>query len=143
MTTADNSQSSSPTPDQSPSLPDSLSDNMADLPPVPPPVAMPACTDWAAPKFDLAVPRTLNWYIDDIDHFFTQAYIADNQQKKKYFTTYVLIQEQDIFNGLAEYGVNLTYAEFVSKYHREYLAVAGYLLLKQKIGTAEQSQSFI
>lgn len=146
------------------------------------PIPMPTRYDRHAPKFDSANPRTLERYIEDIGHLFDRANIVDSQAKKVYFTSYVSIQEQDIFEGLAEFAVERSYEAFVeavrklypgsskekkytaadlsklvegrkgkkvsdigefSEYHREFLAVSGYLVAKGKISKAEQSRAFV
>lgn len=146
------------------------------------PIPMPTRYDKSAPKFDAENPRTLEHYIEDIGHLFDRANIVDSQAMKLYFTSYVTIQEQDIFEGLAEFAEERSYETFVdgvrklypgsskekkytaadltkliegrqgkkisdigefSEYHREFLAISGYLVVKNKISRAKQSRAFV
>ncbi|KAJ7279556.1 hypothetical protein C8J57DRAFT_1037050, partial [Mycena rebaudengoi] len=75
-------------------------------------VSMPARGDRNAPQFDAQKPRELQRYFTDLEFHFGRAAVTDDTEKKRHATRFLSVDDQDLWESLAEFQPNKSYAEF-------------------------------
>ncbi|KAJ7026684.1 hypothetical protein C8F04DRAFT_1267896 [Mycena alexandri] len=70
----------------------------------PPPVPMPTRGERNAPQFDSSKPRELLRYFSDLQFLFTRSNVTDVQEKKGHATRFLSVEDQEIWETLAEFS---------------------------------------